>query len=93
MAEQAYRLQALRQEWSSELKVMEQDVEAKRRLAAQELSSRAEEETIRVSESGYTLLSMLQLDAEDLASAWLSLSCQAMMETSTVIMQLTAVYA
>ena len=68
MAEQAYRLQALRQEWTSELKALEQDVEAKRNLAAQELSSRAEEETIRVSESGCTLLGMQQLDAEDLAT-------------------------
>ena len=53
-------------------------MEAKRRLAAQELSSRAEEETIRASESGFTLLSMLQMDTEDLATAWLILGCQAM---------------
>lgn len=33
-------------------------MEAKRRLATQELSSRAEEETIRVRESGCTLLSL-----------------------------------
>ena len=78
MAEQAHRLQALRQEWTSELKALEQDVEAKRRLAAQELSSRAEEETIRASESGFTLLSMLQMDTEDLATAWLIPGCQAM---------------
>ena len=41
-------LQALRQEWQKELEQLQADMEHKRRLAAAEIRSKAEEETIRV---------------------------------------------